>query len=545
LIDDRQQADSVYSRVLRVLQPSDEAPPASPEKCGFHLHFDIRRFWPSFDLEKRALIKSLLTRPTLQTSIVSPRGTVRIHFDTTGVNTPALIDANGVRIPGSASAYVDSVAAVFDLVWDFETRILGYPPPPSDRGLGGGNEYDVYIRELSRSFYGQTVFTDDEVIDAQRPNPTYLSYIEIDNDYIGYYSAGIRGLKVTAAHEFHHAIQVGNYGLWQNDLYFYELTSTWLEDVVYDSINDYYQYLPVYFRDTSSPFNLSNGLVEYARALWGKFVEKRFGPSLMRRTWEYMSSVRSLPAIDAALRERGTSFVRELPEFGLWHFYTGRRADTMNYYSEGRTYPEVRPLTSVEFLPPRADFTSTANSLSLQFNQFVLHRESGGSDTLTISLTNLNIRNAEQSADQRYNFTYRVTTAETDETYETLNNGLKVKLEVADPTNWKSISLLNATVGSQVLLAPYPNPFHIGKGGGGVSIPLEEIRSTQVSLSVFSPALNLVCSRVAESVLQYGKQVVLWDGKDGNGNFVPSGLYVYFIRSGGREYKGKIAVVRE
>ena len=50
-------------------------------------------------------------------------------------------------------------------------------------------------------------------------------------------------LKVTAAHEFFHAIQFA-YDV-DEDLWFMEGSATWVEDEVYDSINDNYQFLAV------------------------------------------------------------------------------------------------------------------------------------------------------------------------------------------------------------------------------------------------------------------------------------------------------------
>ena len=49
-------------------------------------------------------------------------------------------------------------------------------------------------------------------------------------------------LRVTAAHEFFHAIQF-NYDTTDDD-WFMEGTAVWVEDQVYDGINDYLNYLP-------------------------------------------------------------------------------------------------------------------------------------------------------------------------------------------------------------------------------------------------------------------------------------------------------------
>ena len=54
-------------------------------------------------------------------------------------------------------------------------------------------------------------------------------------------SQPINALRVTAAHEFFHAIQFA-YDV-KEDLWFMEGSATWVEDEVYDSINDNYQFL--------------------------------------------------------------------------------------------------------------------------------------------------------------------------------------------------------------------------------------------------------------------------------------------------------------
>ena len=54
----------------------------------------------------------------------------------------------------------------------------------------------------------------------------------IDNDFTSYFSSGINGARVTVAHEFHHSIQGGNYIFRPEDTFFYEITSTAMEEFV-------------------------------------------------------------------------------------------------------------------------------------------------------------------------------------------------------------------------------------------------------------------------------------------------------------------------
>ncbi|OYV84781.1 MAG: hypothetical protein B7Z63_06420, partial [Ignavibacteriae bacterium 37-53-5] len=102
-------------------------------KCGFHIiahYFGLPGADPS--------IKSVLqTRPSNDTSIVSPSGHFRIHFDTSGVNEPVLYNSNQQPVAQSAFAFADSAANICDHVYEIEVDSLGFPPPAADSGAGG------------------------------------------------------------------------------------------------------------------------------------------------------------------------------------------------------------------------------------------------------------------------------------------------------------------------------------------------------------------------------------------------------------------------
>ena len=87
-------------------------------------------------------------RPVMQTSILSPSGKFRIHFDTTGTNQPAMVTSDGIAIPNTTNQYVDTLAKILDIVWQTEIDSFGFAPPPSDGGRGGGDELDVYVSNL-------------------------------------------------------------------------------------------------------------------------------------------------------------------------------------------------------------------------------------------------------------------------------------------------------------------------------------------------------------------------------------------------------------
>ena len=72
--------------------------------------------------------------------------------------------------------------------------------------------------------------------------------MKIDNNYEedGYPTQGLMGLQVTAAHEFFHAIHFSLYSTYEAS-WLMEQTATWMEEQVYDHINDYRAYLQYFF----------------------------------------------------------------------------------------------------------------------------------------------------------------------------------------------------------------------------------------------------------------------------------------------------------
>ena len=112
-------------------------------KCGFPIVSAARSLKDSMGIDAGTGITRILQRPSMQKSILV--GAFRIHYDTVGQNTPALLDNQGNRIDSTYDAYADSVATIANHVRGFEIDSLGYDPPPPDNGLGGGDEYDIYI----------------------------------------------------------------------------------------------------------------------------------------------------------------------------------------------------------------------------------------------------------------------------------------------------------------------------------------------------------------------------------------------------------------
>ncbi|MFQ5824045.1 MAG: FlgD immunoglobulin-like domain containing protein [bacterium] len=90
------------------------------------------------------------------------------------------------------------------------------------------------------------------------------------------------------------------------------------------------------------------------------------------------------------------------------------------------------------------------------------------------------------------------------------------------------------------LLTGYPNPFIIdGSGNNFIIKNLAE----NTNIRIYNVAGSIVKTFKAEQIP--GAQVV-WDGRDDNGNFVPSGIYVYLANTeNGLSASGKVAVIQK
>ncbi len=512
--------------------------PFDTGKCGFGLYVEALKNLDKFDEVQKSNIKKSLERPKLQKSIVTPSGKFRVHFDTTGVNEPFLVDEFGNKIPNSWRMYVDSAAKYIDSVYQVEVNLMGFEFNFDDDTLGGGVEYDIYIQDLPDGLYGETVFDYSSPLPRAGKAQRYLSFMRIDNSYSesSYYTQGIEALKVTLAHEFGHAIQLLSYGLWETDLWFYEMTSTWLEEAVFDDVNDYYAYLPRFFNYTSRPIYLHDG---YDLVVFGIFLQERFTHRLLLKSWENVRNYTPLPALELALNSFNSSLKREFVEFSLWNFYTGERAKA-GYYKEGSNYPKVRFATSqpIPITSNEAQIENSAGPLSTQYYMFVWR-----SDTMIAIISNVNLNEAFNRSEDEFVFHYHLTLNAPSDAYTSLGNGFKAKLKVPDFDNWGNLNILNLQVAFSKDNNAFPNPFY-ADGVEKILIPVD-FEAEEVELKIFTSGLDLVYSNKIKPEFNFGNYFVGWNGKNNSGELVKTGVYIYYILAGSREKFGKFVLIRK
>lgn len=531
--------------ISRIVQSTPALPAAGrllDGKCGTRLMQFVREHWNTFSPDQQSQLQTLLAKPAFEK--VRVIGHFEINYDTTDINEPAMLDANGDRIAHSYEEYVDSVGKYFNYAWEIEVDSLGYLPPPIQPGHSG---YVVTIQEYYLEAYGYTYTLDQ--IGTALPIRSY-SYISIDNDYLGFYSQGIAGLRVTSAHEFHHAIQFGRYGQWPNSEYFHEMTSTWMETVVQPSIRDYFQYLfppggapPGQFQAPETSFTVANGLVEYSRAIWGKYIEKRFSRAMMRRTWENIGSYPVLQSINRALIDSGSTFQQALLEWNLWNYFTGRRGDPALSYNESTEFPEIRQHDTVYYFSPGGFFRDSVPALGSTYHPILINNRT----RIYSIITNVDALTGDNRL-ERY-FTYRMADT-TDGSYKHLDSLLYVKFDVSDPINWKSQESVHG-IDLPVLVngdvTVYPNPCFLPAAGGiNFVLPVTPVSTvTTAHLLVLTSAFRRVYDNdVTLTADLSGRSALIWDATNTLSGHPSSGVYFFVITMENETYQGKFIILR-
>ncbi len=503
-------------------------------KCGLFLINFVKQNLELFSPEQQQAISSITGRPSVPFSINSPSGRFKIHYDTASTERPKYLSTLSI------SENLALIASAIDSVYNFEVNFLGYPPPPADFGSGGDDKYDIYIVNLGGGLYG---YTESE---AGLGNQRFTSFMVIDNDYAGYYSSGINGARVTLAHEFHHGIQMGNYILRFDDTYFYEITSTSMEEFVFDDINDYYAYMPSYFNNPQRAFAENDG---YNLAVWNLYLKETFGFDIIKRQWQLMPAQRAMNAINTSLNELNTSFKHELNQFGIWTHYTKHRAVPGRFFEEASKYPIIKPLSTIIFTSPEKTVSINSKATANNFIRFV-NQQSGKNDSIYVLITNGDVNGAVNNINQLYSFTYSLFDTAVPGTNQ-INQNYFSKFSTESPFLWSITEILDTTVKildpQRKTSYPYPMPYSYKKYSEHtpIKIPVSSENSTTVGLYIYTTSMELIYSNGEMPRSVNNKNEINWRVRNNDGKKLASGVYIYVIKDGDEVQKGKLVILHE
>ncbi len=508
-----QTADSIYSQLVHDFQNTKDSNKAL--KCNFGVIADAALNFNLFSDTQKKLVKQVLSRPATDTSIVSPNGKFRVHFN---------LDADS-----SPKYDIYEFLTALDSIYDKEITEIGFPFPPSDNGAGGDNLYDFYIIDLGTCCYGYTTPETD------LGEGKFTTFVTLDNDYgTGFYTHGIDAAKVTAAHEFNHGVQLGNYIYRPDDLFYYELTSTSMEDFVFDYVDDYINYMGSYFNHPELPFTYSDG---YNLAIWNIFIKDVFGYSAIVQTWGKMPRYRAAEAIDIVLRQYSSDFKRSLNLFGEWTYFTSYRKYPTMFFKDAEKYPKIKlnrwrsdPLTSVQILD--------LNPLSNLYKKIVI-----AGDTLVTLITNGDVEGAIASPNIITSAEYSL--SDEQENGTEISNGLFYDLQSDDLENLLATHFVNNNlpgVGdrSGQKAEVYPQPFKYYKDSY-VYFPIPKNQAQTVVLKIISLSGKILYQHEFFSNDSMSK--ISWDGLDQRGIKLGTGIYLYQVEKNGTIIRGKFVII--
>lgn len=543
----KEQLDSLYNlfTYTRGVNPSETIKlriESNPEiiKCGLGLVNSIKQNLKYFSPEQQAVLSKLLVKPTAQKSVVSPNGFFRVHYDTSGYNA----------IGYDLNLFLQAL----DSVYNFEVTYLGYPPPPSDGIEGGDSKYDFYIENLG-NLYGYTT-SSNKVGTSQ-----WTSFINIDNDFgSNFYTQGIDAARVTAAHEFHHAIQMGNYApiddanaFRESDRYFCELTSTAFEEFVFDDVNDYYAYMPTYF---NYPDNSLVTYVGYDVAIWNIYLQRRFGFDLLKNQWELIPTSQAIKAIALSLNNIGTTLGNEQNRFGIWSYFTNSRNYFPNlYFEEASSYPLLKTTAIVNFNSLVQTYNMSLNPCA---NYFLKINILPTSDEFVTIVTNSEWQKAIDSASQFLDFSFTIY-RDTTSGMELISDKYSVTLNHGGDTFWNNSGIMNNSVvyGDSNYIIPsidgdtyaFPTPFNLSSSPYlKIDFSFDKLIESDVDLNIYSSGLELVYSgkKFLEAIYIKDSKWYFRIGLNNSEiNNFPSGVYIYAIKSGKEIWKGKLVIFND
>ncbi|HKJ32673.1 MAG TPA: MXAN_6640 family putative metalloprotease [Balneolales bacterium] len=270
---------------------------------------------------------------------ISPSGKFAIYYTTSGPDSVSVTDNNKNGVPD----YVDWAASYADSSWDEEVKNIGFTNP-----VINSRPYVIHIQNLRDGFgnpiYGYT--TADTLGNTQIYINNNFGRSGIPDNWDP--DGKLKGaMKVTIAHELKHAIQFRVDG-W-SDLYetsrWLEMDATMMEDVVFDPVDDYINYL----KDPGSIFSNPQYTMypgSYQQVTWGLYFIQNYGIQFWKRVWDDIKTNHYISMKDAVSdvlkRYYQKSFNEEYTRDYLWHYAAGTRSYPGYGFKTKKRYPTAR-----------------------------------------------------------------------------------------------------------------------------------------------------------------------------------------------------------
>ncbi len=524
-----------------------------PYKCGLPIMAEAYAKDPGRAAEIVAQYRGERLQKTTDT-IISPSGRFVIEYNP---NTIPTYDRNSDGTPD----YLEFVAKSFDRAWEVEIDSLGFRVPPDQNGQPKST-YRVSCLPLGGNLYGSTLFDSNRDISAL-PGLNFTSEIEINTNFsfVDYPAANgdpiVRdsmAIAVTAAHEFNHAIQLG-YRFWSpsenvltqiSDLRFIEGSATYMEEVVADRVNDYYQYLRSFYRRTDRHWGDDDVL--YGDVIFYIMTGEIYGKTITREIWEEILNRPALEAMDFLFREKGSNLPGELLRLAAWMFFSGQNSIAGQFFDEAPAYPnpdvaKVDVLT-LNSTASQLGYADELAPLAFHLLEIPLIAVSGG---VTVAITPQNRPAAWLGGNLFFTSPYVIDFPGNVFTEISFTPPEQNVFVAVVSGNWSSESdttmpyevrfRSSAALAEEGIFA-YPN-----------LIRPEEIGFTEVTFinlpeNATVEIFNANGIRVAAVRPLGSGRAARWDLRNMRGDFVNTGVYIYRVASASQSQTGKLLIIQ-
>ncbi len=302
---------------------------SAPIKCGAPIMMEFHQHRDQLSPSTIQKIESELERGSVvQETFTSQSGRFEIQYETSGFHEVPAEDADNNDIPD----YVEEVAAAADSSYRHEVQNLGYSDP-----IPSGETYIIEIMNL-QSYYGEAYSIGG------------TTRFRVENDFSENFPTNqdpegdmLGAMKVTVAHELKHAVQYAA-NEWRGESYSWrEMDATLMEEVVYDNVNDYYNYIgsegfnSIFLNPASSFYPGS-----YGHITWALYFDEKLGPGFWVDVWDIIDDNPNIRYVDAMTQQLGSveEFARKFIESQLWHLASGMHLSAASYgFEERAEYP--------------------------------------------------------------------------------------------------------------------------------------------------------------------------------------------------------------
>lgn len=274
-----------------------------------------------------ATVESYINKPesSAAQSYVSPSGNFKFHYDLTGPNAVPIESTIEDGVPD----YVYQAAFAADSSYRYQIEELGFVDFVRDE------PYEVFFENLN--FYGFTRQSGSTTTITVHSNfENFPENTHPESNEIG-------ALYVTMAHEIKHASQFAT-NRWNGEAGSFnwaEMDATMMEEIVFDDVNDYYNYITDNRSIFRNPQNSTPGA--YWHVTWMLYFAEKHGMDFWVDVWDQFVDDRErafLAATEIALADRNSSLHTDHLLNHMWHMASGPDYSPIEFgFEERLEYP--------------------------------------------------------------------------------------------------------------------------------------------------------------------------------------------------------------